>query len=283
MTKLKERKLFVVLFLFAALMPEFTGWKREHFMRARLSAFALRSKEVQERPIRISSKELYERKQKREKVLLLDVREKNEFEEEHIPGALHFPKSQFDRKDPALMEILEKTPKDEMVVTYCGAGHRSGWVAISLRKMGFKHVWNLDGISFWKRYRFPLVTGVIVKGEEEPLRIGTEEAWYMYRSFTDVLFVDVRDVKEFEEGHIEGAVSIPLTELEGRLAEIPQDKDKVFYCSGTDGEGLCSSSLSAARILIHKGFPFGKIKVYEGGFGAWKSLGLPITLGDRGS
>jgi rhodanese-related sulfurtransferase/DNA-binding MarR family transcriptional regulator len=48
----------------------------------------------------------------------------------------------------------------------------------------------------------------------------------------DVVLVDVRPAEEFEAGHIEGARSIPLEELERRLTELPADREVVAYCRG---------------------------------------------------
>src|ERR671929_1688147 len=48
----------------------------------------------------------------------------------------------------------------------------------------------------------------------------------------DVVLVDVRPAEEFEAGHISGARSIPLEELEDRLAELPPDREVVAYCRG---------------------------------------------------
>jgi rhodanese-related sulfurtransferase/predicted transcriptional regulator len=48
----------------------------------------------------------------------------------------------------------------------------------------------------------------------------------------DVVLVDVRPEPEFEAGHIEGAHSIPIDELERRLAELPPDTEIVAYCRG---------------------------------------------------
>jgi rhodanese-related sulfurtransferase/predicted transcriptional regulator len=48
----------------------------------------------------------------------------------------------------------------------------------------------------------------------------------------DVVVVDVRPSDEFEAGHIKGAKSIPLTELEQHLAELPSDREVIAYCRG---------------------------------------------------
>src|SRR6266516_810686 len=48
----------------------------------------------------------------------------------------------------------------------------------------------------------------------------------------DVVLVDVRPTEEYAAGHIDGARSVPLEELEGRLAELPADREVVAYCRG---------------------------------------------------
>jgi rhodanese-related sulfurtransferase len=65
----------------------------------------------------------------------------------------------------------------------------------------------------------------------------------------DAVLVDVRPAEEFEAGHIEGARSIPLEELEDRLAELPADREVVAYCRGS----LCAFAHEAVRRLQAKG------------------------------
>lgn len=208
------------------------------------------------------------------RAVVLDVREKNEFDEEHIEGAIHFPKSKFDKSDPETLDLLKSIRKNDLIVTYCGSGHRSGWVAKELQKKGYRNVQNLDGISFW-RQKFETIKGPKERNIE-PNRIKTDEAYYNYQNFNDIFWTDVRDIGEYKAGHIKGAKSIPLTELESRISEFPKDKDIILYCSGTAGGGTCSASLSAARILIGSGFSYGKVKVYEEGFDTWREKGLPV-------
>ena len=61
----------------------------------------------------------------------------------------------------------------------------------------------------------------------------------------DVVLVDVRPEPEYEAGHIEGARSIPLEELERRLAELPADAEVVAYCRGP----FCAYAHEAVRQL----------------------------------
>jgi rhodanese-related sulfurtransferase/predicted transcriptional regulator len=65
----------------------------------------------------------------------------------------------------------------------------------------------------------------------------------------EVVLVDVRPQEEFAAGHIEGARSIPLAELERRLAELPPDREVVAYCRGP----FCAYSHEAVRRLNDAG------------------------------
>jgi 3-mercaptopyruvate sulfurtransferase SseA len=47
----------------------------------------------------------------------------------------------------------------------------------------------------------------------------------------DILVVDARSAAEYAEQHIPGAISLPLSELEARMDELPRDREIVFYCT----------------------------------------------------
>ena len=61
----------------------------------------------------------------------------------------------------------------------------------------------------------------------------------------EVVLVDVRPSEEFEAGHIAGARSIPIEELQDRLAELPADREVVAYCRGP----FCAYAHRAVREL----------------------------------
>jgi rhodanese-related sulfurtransferase/predicted transcriptional regulator len=79
----------------------------------------------------------------------------------------------------------------------------------------------------------------------------------------EVVLVDVRPAEEFDAGHIRGAVSIPLDELDERLAELPADSEIVAYCRGT----LCAYAHEAVRRLRAEGRPARRL---EGGWPEWQ-------------
>ena len=66
----------------------------------------------------------------------------------------------------------------------------------------------------------------------------------------DCVVLDVRPSEEYEAGHLACAVSIPLEDLEKRLAELPRDKTVVAYCRGP----YCWLAMSAVRVLRGHGY-----------------------------
>jgi rhodanese-related sulfurtransferase len=65
----------------------------------------------------------------------------------------------------------------------------------------------------------------------------------------DVVLVDVRPAEEYAAGHIDGARSIPIDELERRLAELPEDREVIAYCRGP----FCAYANEAVRALTRSG------------------------------
>ena len=79
----------------------------------------------------------------------------------------------------------------------------------------------------------------------------------------DVVLVDVRPEEEYAAGHIEGARSIPLSELERRLAELPDDREVVAYCRGP----FCAYAHDAVRRLRAAGR---RARRLEDGWPEWR-------------
>lgn len=86
----------------------------------------------------------------------------------------------------------------------------------------------------------------------------------------DVLLLDVRPTEEYAAGHIDGARSIPLDELERRLAELPADTEVVAYCRGP----LCAYAHEAVRRLHAEGRPARRL---EDGLPEWRRAGLRVA------
>jgi ArsR family transcriptional regulator len=80
--------------------------------------------------------------------------------------------------------------------------------------------------------------------------------------------LDVRPEDEFQQGHVPGALNIPLSQLERRLAELPADREVVAYCRGP----WCVLSFEAVAALRQRGY---QVRRLEDGFPEWKVAGLP--------
>jgi len=227
----------------------------------------------------VPSEIAYQMRQEGQDIILIDVREKEEWDAEHIPGAVWIPHSKLKENDAEAwgqLETLAKTHQN--IFTYCGAGHRSGFVAELAQQRGLNNTFNLDGFSFWK-LKFPIIKSEVIPGKEAKV-IHLDEAYYYFQTFKDVDFVDVREIESIERTSgniIKGAKWIPLSELAKRLDEVNCDHDNVFICEGTWEGGECSASPAAARIAIErKGCPAGRMKYLLEGHGAWEAAGYPI-------
>jgi len=98
-------------------------------------------------------------------------------------------------------------------------------------------------------------------GEEVEAIAGDELRSRLARG--DVVLVDVRPVEEFEAAHIEGASSIPIDELERRIAELPSDREVIAYCRGP----FCAYAHEAVRVLRAAGRPARRL---EEGVPEWR-------------
>ena len=87
-----------------------------------------------------------------------------------------------------------------------------------------------------------------------------------------VIVLDVRPEDEFALGHLQGAINIPLGELEKRFAGLDPSQQIVAYCRGP----YCVLSYEAIAALRAKGF---KARRLEDGFPEWRAAGLPIAAG----
>lgn len=85
----------------------------------------------------------------------------------------------------------------------------------------------------------------------------------------ELVVIDVRPSSEYAEGHLPGARSLPLAELEGRLAELPAGKAIVAYCRGP----FCLMSDEAVRLLRARGYVAHKVL---DGVLEWQAQGLPV-------
>jgi rhodanese-related sulfurtransferase len=90
-------------------------------------------------------------KSKSGEALIIDVREKDEWDEEHIPDATHMSRGTIE------LDIEEKVPDtDALIICHCGGGGRSALAAENLQKMGYKNVRSMaGGLKAWRAAGLP--------------------------------------------------------------------------------------------------------------------------------
>lgn len=84
------------------------------------------------------------------------------------------------------------------------------------------------------------------------------------------LVIDVRPAEEYAAGHIPGALSVPLGELQGRIAQLPPAAEIVAYCRGP----YCVLAPEAIEILRRAGLQARRL---QEGFPEWRLAGLPVA------
>lgn len=130
--------------------------------------------------------------------------------------------------------LLTRTREGARVV-YSFAGEDALGLWLSLREASVAHLGEVERAA--REYL-----------GEEVETIGHGELLERLRE-GDVVVVDVRPEEEFAAGHIEGALSIPLSELERRIAELPPEREVVAYCRGP----FCAYAHQAVRELNEAG------------------------------
>jgi rhodanese-related sulfurtransferase len=212
--------------------------------------------------------------------LLIDVRETTEYAEGHIPGAINIPLR-------TLAANLDKIPSDSPVVTYCASGHRAGTAAAALRVLGFDNVKAFPGgWKAWSGAGLEASTETVEAATVAPKEVDAEtlaavdeflvnipEGYYSVGAVEKAVeaiengafVVDVRQPDEFAQGHISGAVNIPLGTLAESVDQIPTDQPVIVYCASGHRAAIANAALHLMG--------FDNVRSFPAGYGAWEAAG----------
>lgn len=119
-----------------------------------------------------------------------------------------------------------------------------------------------------------VVPGAATKGAAQFPRMSIEDARKLHKEGKAV-FIDVRSNGQFKLGHIDGALSIPGSQLIKRYAEVPPGKTVITYCA-CDAEQ--SSGRAAADLIAHG---VKNVFALKGGWNDWKAAGYPRAAGPK--
>ena len=215
--------------------------------------------------------------------VLIDVREESEFAEGAIAGAVNIPLR-------TLVANLDQIPQDKPVVTYCASGYRSALANGILHTLGYSNVRSFPaGYGAWEAAQgeagevpaevaaavtsdFEIVSAVdawLSALPEGYLAVGKIDAFKDAIANTAPLLIDVRETNEYAEGHIPGAINIPLRTLTQNLDKIPADKPVFIYCAS----GLRAGTALTALGLLG----YDNVKSFPPGWKGWSAAGEEVS------
>jgi rhodanese-related sulfurtransferase len=213
-------------------------------------------------------------------LVVMDVRTAGEVEDKgYIQAAnwIHIPVEEF------MARKAEWPAADATVVVYCGSGHRSTMALAMLGANGYANVSSLKGgFGGWVAAGYPVAGAKAVFAVNYQMMLETMEGYntikadgLMEQMVTDEppFLLDVRTTAEVEEqGHIEGAVHIPLNELAQNLNSLPAYTTPIVtYC----GSGWRAT---IAMTALH-GMGWENVKALKTPFADWVEAGNPLVEG----
>lgn len=152
---------------------------------------------------------------------------------------------------------LVTTERQGKYIYYSLSGNQVFQVWCALRRLGFSQ--NAELARLVNDYRENRESLDTITSEELMNKLGDDQ----------VVVIDVRPKHEYELSHIKNAKSLPKSELQKELDQIPKDKKIVAYCRGP----LCVMADDVIELLKQKGYDAARL---EKGFPDWVALGLPV-------
>ena len=156
---------------------------------------------------------------------------------------------------------------------------------VKVRRVGVVGYYRLSDEAVFQTWQMIRELGELYSAEIEKLanRLRFDRDPQAIMDFKDLLpllgddsltVLDVRPEREYRAGHIPGAVSIPLTELPGRMAEINKEHEVIVYCRGP----YSTISDQAMQLIQASGY---HVKRLELGLPDWRAQGLPVSSRPR--
>jgi len=192
---------------------------------------------------------------------LLDTRAKEAYVQAHVPGSVHL------EADSQLSNRIGFVfPPDVPVILLLSDPSEYEQVVYSLARVGYDNVvgYLSEGLDVWERMGLPLTAGDIQ--DVEPVELHQILETCVDGDCPEI--VDVREPWEYQQGHVPGALLIPLGQLSMRVSELNPERPVAVICA------TGNRSQSAAALLGQKGFK--TIYNVAGGTSAWKYKGLEL-------
>jgi hydroxyacylglutathione hydrolase len=193
---------------------------------------------------------------------LLDTRSKDAYVQAHIPGSVHL-----EADDQLSNRIGFVFPPDAPMILLLNDSSEYQRVIYSLARVGYENVigYLAEGMDIWQEMGLPLTAGDVKNVEPQELH----EILQSCSNGDCPVVVDVREPWEYKQGHVPGAILMPLGKIASRVAELDPERPVAVICASG------SRSQSAAALLGQKGFK--TIYNVVGGTGAWMYSNLPLA------
>jgi len=190
---------------------------------------------------------------------LVDARTKEEYDEAHIVKAVNITEKGFESQAAQL-----PSDKNALLVIYCNGVKcgKSKKVAAKAEAAGYTNmVLYSDGFPVWEEKALPITAGPDHSKKIETTKLKPAELKQLIDSGTkDFVIVDVRDETEYKEGHIPGAINIPVETFASKSEVLPKEKKIIVYCN-TGGR-----SYTAYRKLMKLAYS----NIYQTLYAEWK-------------
>ncbi len=201
----------------------------------------------------------------REKPLVIDARNPEEYDEVHIKNAVSIPVAKLE-KDPSLLP----QDKGRKLIFYCNGIKcgKSKKAAKLAGDLGYRDILiYADGMPVWEEKGMPIYAGPSYEKKIETSKLNPKELKKLMDSKPNTLtIVDVRDPSEFAQGHIPGAINIPVAVFVSGSGVLEKEKRIVVYCNSG------GRSYNAYRKLIKLAYP----KISQAIFADWEDAGFPV-------
>jgi rhodanese-related sulfurtransferase len=208
-------------------------------------------------------------------IYFINVRNREEYQQGHIPGFRWFPGGQAVQRSDEVAVV-----KNTSIVFTCDGKVRGTVTASWYRQMGHEEVYVVDGgTTAWAKAGLPLEKGLaeqtpfgLAQARERVKLVSPQELQASSPSVT--IFVDTS--QDFIRGHIPGSRWVPRAWLEHQISDFAPDKSATVAVTCNDGQ----SSTLAGATLTDLGYQ--KVLVLEGGMAAWQQAGLSVEQGLTG-
>ncbi len=197
--------------------------------------------------------------------VVIDARNPEEYQEVHIKGAINVPVNDF-RKSK---HLLPKNKSIELIF-YCN-GVKCGKSRRAAKKAAEEGYTNIlvyaAGMPVWEEKGYPIYAGPDYEKRIETTKLTpTQLDELIKKDSSGITVVDVRDPKEFNAGHIPGAINIPSEVFATRSGVLDKGKKIVVYCNSG------GRSYTSYRKLMKLGYKH----IYQALYYDWKHQGLPL-------